>query len=403
MVDNSTLECLRGLGAIVVRSPLDGSCLVMERYGRSYCRIGEDDENGQAQAERFLESIERAREFVPRFGLFLTVCEADVHSDAITRALGALARAAVDAERVQLRVVCDPCSGGDWWGRLAPFLQRHVSAIQSVLNEKRVAVVVETARLGQPPERVIQRIVQAGMAIKMTCTDPPTRRDDRRLDDLRYCCRHGLRVPVVYYVKDGAAAGINGVVADVNQAAQYSGFGLRPIQCHPNYDVERMGELVSPEEFVGLVSDVYVEFPYYDDVLEPVCHASEIMDPRNPLKRAINVIVNGDGNAYLYRTHPRRGIQLLPRVGLDQVTVEQLRDEIGRVSGAMTSAAKACSPCGWACLCPGTEGDPQGDACYETACNIWQHLLTLVSLERDRPANLSITHNSHGGSAGPIE
>lgn len=388
----SLIERLRSHGGIVLPSPLDdGSTLLVDESCKwSYHLTAAECERDTASEA--LVAFERSGCEVSSpeavgCHLHVQVLQGKLDLEHVQRLGDAIGGAFPDARTKSITLTLNKTSEtSDWWRRALPALESWVSCLRR--GDERVTACVEGNLTGSVPDSVANRIASGGIRLRHVCTDPDEDLSDERANALLLATRTGLRIPVVFYVAAGKAEAILECASKAVQASQYSGLSFRPIQAHPDYDPAEFGEAITAQEYVAALNSIYAEFPYYDDVFEPIGDVAAQIDPAVPVKRRFKLLVDRAGRVGAFRKLPASGHAVRPAAApasAESADVPPVR-ELRQAADTLERHSR-CGPCPWLQVCGGMDaktgaGEMIDDGVFDTSCTSWRFAAELLMWER---------------------
>lgn len=394
------LSCSRESGAIILESPTDDSLLVLDRFGKTNYRLHpnqEIDEFGRRFLSRLKanppQSVDRILELAVLCGNWSPTILAPLFSS-----IGA---SVPENATLRIRFIVDDYKYFPWWERLGLLYRHLIPPLHKLLTTERVTVCIESRMSGRVPENFAEFLVRERISLWHVCLDTGTDLSDDICEDLLRACSLGLRIPVIFYVRPESDLSSTGMIARALQASQYSGLAVRPIQMHPDYDAAKHGKPVAAEAFLGLVNGLYLEFPYYDDVLEPVNLAVAAVDPSRGIRDSQNLLLRRDGQLQSYRKIPYLGRAIGSIDELGALAVDDLRQLILGHLAAVDSRDARCSPCPWLEVCRGM--DVAGDDVFNSTCSTWQYLLEMLVWARAAPIAAPMGNQTLSGQSADVD
>ncbi|MEM7307905.1 MAG: hypothetical protein AAF682_14595 [Planctomycetota bacterium] len=368
---------VRAHDGCLVPSPVDDTSLALDRYCRVQFVVDGRDGLESSACRAFLEGLASAAEFEPRTALQIDLQPTSTWTVGFAAGVARLAQALPDVASVKLRVLHDATAGVPWWQQADAAFQSLRHALHDVLPDADWTVEFEGCLEGSIPEEAAAVLAEHRLALRHACRNA---RDinDARCEDLLRATRFGLRIPVVFYADPTFLAGRTPLVARAVQASQYSGVALRAPWEHADF---RDGDAtVSTEELLEALTSIYREFPYYDDVLEPITEMARRVDPSDPAKRRIHVRIDRDGVVSTYRKVPAAGQAVATLTELETLAPEELRRRVLANGSDIAAADERCHGCEWRHVCRGMDASaPQH---FESTCATWQLGLELLVWER---------------------
>jgi hypothetical protein len=181
---------------------------------------------------------------------------------------------------------------------------------------------------------------------------------------IRDLARYGFRIILVYYVHADSPPYARSIIREGLVLNEHSGFSVPVLFCHPNYAFDAcQPALPSASAYSRLLSDIYHEFPCYDDVFFPINELAKCVghggwDGQADVPAVVRLAAHPESGLGMYRQVPSlarnwQGWDDLARIPEDIFTTSLL--ESHRKAFAWDEN-RFCGSCSWRYLCGGIDG-----------------------------------------------
>lgn len=227
----------------------------------------------------------------------------------------------------------------------------------------------------------------------------------RRVEDapvwlpvLHDLARFGFRIPLVGYVHEGNCRQLPGILAEALSANQYSGFALPLAYHHPWYTFQP-GQPALPDEmsYLQLLTEVYQDFPYFDDVFFPVAELARFVraggwNAADDVPSHLRLLAKPDG-VFVFRQVPALARPWMTWDDLARLARDHVPAALHEAHRTAFSWARnpACAPCAWRYVCGGfdppedpTQTPPAG---FDVTCSHRKFFLEVLLRQAHRLAD----------------
>ena len=218
-------------------------------------------------------------------------------------------------------------------------------------------------------------------------------------DVLFHFADFGFRIPIIWYIDSSNIEHIGKrVIEDCLYYNYNSGFGLPSIQTSPFFSPDNLCGLPPYSDYVGLLADVYKNYPYYDDVLLPVNHIANLCTNNGYSRyhnctRNISLLVDSSQGLSLFGHSPFLATRWLSwesfgALAKGDMFLRLIQDYSHYQDNCR---AEKCNECKWKHVCGGEFAgneyniDPSIDYCrlldFFFRVFVWQHVQVELALK----------------------
>lgn len=389
---------VRALHGIALRSPMDDSLLLLDKYCRTQFHVT-DKQRCSPSSDGFLAALGETNSFVPKYAVCVDVLCGDL-LPAVPPFLSRLTEALPEARTLTVRLVLDPVSRLPWYRRAATVYDLLYKAFHRSSPEANWNFVVEGDLAAPLPEEFASAFVRESFRLRHLCVHPERDLSDEKCEGLLAATRSGMRIPAVFYVGHSFASDPIGHVKRALQASQYSGYSLRPLSAHYDYAIAEWPSSIPAEQFLELLGTLYREIPYYDDVLAPIDQIKQRVDPQNDEKEHLSILLDRGGSVGVYRKVPCLRHVLGMTSDLLNWHDADLKEALFSAGLASEAADVLCHSCEWRSVCGGMD-QGAGAEPFLSPCASWQFGFETLLWERvyQPHSGKALTFGGHNGTA----
>lgn len=198
-------------------------------------------------------------------------------------------------------------------------------------------------------------------------------------DALRDLALYGFRIPIHFYAHAGNLSDAAKVVESGLRLNEHSGFAVPAIFHHPQFQPGRSPLPPTATAYAELLACLYHEFPFYDDVFQPVAELAGLMreggwNAEYIVPSIVRLTLRPDQGIMIFRQVPAHAVLWVPHVDLHALSVDDIAPALlGFHRQHFSWSHHAfCGQCQWRFVCGGSDAvsvdSHSADEVHRAAC-----------------------------------